>query len=103
MDLAAAIDHARAHRNGVLTTDRKSTRLNSSNSSISYAVFCLKKKKKKKSTVLDLKKMYNQTSTKPTMHVQTVTRLVSRLGCAPLYHTVQQTSVTTTFPDYSVV
>src|SRR5438876_4630913 len=30
--------------------DRKSTRLNSSHPSISYAVFCLKKKKKKKST-----------------------------------------------------
>src|SRR2546427_11420917 len=29
--------------------DRKSTRLNSSHSQISYAVFCLKKKKKKKS------------------------------------------------------
>src|SRR5438309_6767788 len=29
-------------------TDRKSTRLNSSHSSISYAVFCLKKKKKNK-------------------------------------------------------
>src|SRR5689334_24284005 len=28
--------------------DRKSTRLNSSHSSISYAVFCLKKKKKQK-------------------------------------------------------
>src|SRR6267143_5407545 len=28
------------------TSDRKSTRLNSSHSSISYAVFCLKKKKK---------------------------------------------------------
>src|SRR6266568_6444237 len=28
------------------TQDRKSTRLNSSHSSISYAVFCLKKKKK---------------------------------------------------------
>src|SRR5689334_23769888 len=28
--------------------DRKSTRLNSSHSSISYAVFCLKKKNKKK-------------------------------------------------------
>src|SRR5688572_20490812 len=32
----------------VLTGDRKSTRLNSSHSQISYAVFCLKKKKKKK-------------------------------------------------------
>src|SRR5688572_31607266 len=29
-------------------TDRKSTRLNSSHSQISYAVFCLKKKKTKK-------------------------------------------------------
>src|SRR5689334_24759736 len=33
---------------GIVFTDRKSTRLNSSHSSISYAVFCLKKKKKKK-------------------------------------------------------
>src|SRR5688572_2524191 len=31
-----------------LVQDRKSTRLNSSHSQISYAVFCLKKKKKKK-------------------------------------------------------
>src|SRR5438309_6680685 len=31
--------------------DRKSTRLNSSHSSISYAVFCLKKKKKTKKAV----------------------------------------------------
>src|SRR5688572_32684268 len=30
--------------------DRKSTRLNSSHSQISYAVFCLKKKKKQKQT-----------------------------------------------------
>src|SRR5688572_32546791 len=31
--------------------DRKSTRLNSSHSQISYAVFCLKKKKKKKQKI----------------------------------------------------
>src|SRR2546430_3332388 len=31
---------------GGFTEDRKSTRLNSSHSQISYAVFCLKKKKK---------------------------------------------------------
>src|SRR5689334_24307109 len=31
--------------------DRKSTRLNSSHSSISYAVFCLKKKKSKKTRI----------------------------------------------------
>src|SRR5690348_17892756 len=38
------------HMNGVkrpICLDRKSTRLNSSHPSISYAVFCLKKKKKK--------------------------------------------------------
>src|SRR5438477_8916246 len=35
-------------RRGLLTKDRKSTRLNSSHMSISYAVFCLKKKKKNK-------------------------------------------------------
>src|SRR5205085_7443107 len=42
---AAAVRAARgrAHRRSVL--DRKSTRLNSSHSQISYAVFCLKKKK----------------------------------------------------------
>src|SRR2546430_12017835 len=33
--------------------DRKSTRLNSSHSQISYAVFCLKKKKISKSTLED--------------------------------------------------
>src|SRR5438034_7701569 len=41
-------------------TDRKSTRLNSSHTVISYAVFCLKKKKKNKKT--------NQTEQKDTQH-----------------------------------
>src|SRR5688572_31307264 len=40
--------------------DRKSTRLNSSHSQISYAVFCLKKKKKKKKN----KKQKRQQTTK---------------------------------------
>src|SRR5689334_24848104 len=40
-----------------LRGDRKSTRLNSSHSSISYAVFCLKKKKKK------IKKITQKTTT----------------------------------------
>src|SRR5438477_9519016 len=35
---------------GFVEVDRKSTRLNSSHMSISYAVFCLKKKKKKQKT-----------------------------------------------------
>src|SRR5688572_31490840 len=34
-----------------LEVDRKSTRLNSSHSQISYAVFCLKKKKQKKKSI----------------------------------------------------
>src|SRR5690348_17491478 len=34
--------------------DRKSTRLNSSHPSISYAVFCLKKKKKEKKQMIGL-------------------------------------------------
>src|SRR5689334_24463543 len=40
------VDRKRALIHNRLETDRKSTRLNSSHSSISYAVFCLKKKKK---------------------------------------------------------
>src|SRR2546430_8486141 len=45
-------DHSRTFSeiglwNGDSARDRKSTRLNSSHSQISYAVFCLKKKKKK--------------------------------------------------------
>src|SRR5207249_7425572 len=39
--------------------DRKSTRLNSSHVSISYAVFCLKKKKKNKSNPLSLLILHN--------------------------------------------
>src|SRR5580698_9645288 len=41
---------------GALQLDRKSTRLNSSHMSISYAVFCLKKKKKKRSKFFIKKK-----------------------------------------------
>src|SRR6267142_5731773 len=41
--------------------DRKSTRLNSSHMSISYAVFCLKKKKKQNDSYYYLKKKKKQT------------------------------------------
>src|SRR2546430_4390117 len=50
-DVAKAIGRgkkAETFKEPVLPKDRKSTRLNSSHSQISYAVFCLKKKKKKK-------------------------------------------------------
>src|SRR2546430_5784437 len=55
MPLPPAQDHKRA-RNGDTGPntggDRKSTRLNSSHSQISYAVFCLKKKKKQIDTFI---------------------------------------------------
>src|SRR2546430_10354153 len=40
------------HRLVVEMQDRKSTRLNSSHSQISYAVFCLKKKKSSTTTIM---------------------------------------------------
>src|SRR2546430_9035974 len=48
---ALAVSAASAVHDGP-ATDRKSTRLNSSHSQISYAVFCLKKKKKTTGKVL---------------------------------------------------
>src|SRR5256886_6202057 len=44
-EIAVRLKHTLRDRADVIT-DRKSTRLNSSHSQISYAVFCLKKKKK---------------------------------------------------------
>src|SRR5438876_4448059 len=44
------IARTNAMRASTMDEDRKSTRLNSSHPSISYAVFCLKKKKKKRPT-----------------------------------------------------
>src|SRR6266480_7276952 len=48
----AAAGRAGALFRGVHQRDRKSTRLNSSHMSISYAVFCLKKKKTNQSKIL---------------------------------------------------
>src|SRR5438309_4085371 len=54
-----------------LRRDRKSTRLNSSHSSISYAVFCLKKKKKKHKTAdRDITNMHGTTREKQTRYRQ---------------------------------
>src|SRR5688572_31353818 len=46
LDAADAVDDARGREIRTGDVDRKSTRLNSSHSQISYAVFCLKKKNK---------------------------------------------------------
>src|SRR5256886_8272907 len=57
---AGAFDHDIAvgdvvvHDGEAHTSDRKSTRLNSSHSQISYAVFCLKKKTKHRSSTCPL-------------------------------------------------
>src|SRR5438034_6445095 len=61
-------DHQQRHEDLYVHGDRKSTRLNSSHTVISYAVFCLKKKKKKKNKIN--KKMIdkmskNDTNNKP--------------------------------------
>src|SRR2546427_4444820 len=48
--LTRAIAHAGGNLSKAARRDRKSTRLNSSHSQISYAVFCLKKKKKTHNT-----------------------------------------------------
>src|SRR5437588_4822503 len=50
------IDDRRDQRYDELVQDRKSTRLNSSHTVISYAVFCLKKKKKKKNQEKELQR-----------------------------------------------
>src|SRR5438477_9327593 len=47
-DVIGAVERAFELQGAGKGVDRKSTRLNSSHMSISYAVFCLKKKKKKK-------------------------------------------------------
>src|SRR5699024_12400669 len=44
-DRSPILSRARGGGQGICARDRKSTRLNSSHVSISYAVFCLKKKK----------------------------------------------------------
>src|SRR2546427_1988100 len=49
---ASAPSSRAGHRAWARPPDRKSTRLNSSHSQISYAVFCLKKKKKKQQKTL---------------------------------------------------
>src|SRR5438067_5514465 len=73
--------------------DRKSTRLNSSHVSISYAVFCLKKKKKKKKTLYVL----DRTIGKYSAHYG---------GCYAIYHsytTIAERVAGASSSDYAVV
>src|SRR5688572_32540292 len=51
------VDHVGGMLHRLVPKDRKSTRLNSSHSQISYAVFCLKKKKNKTKDVIIYEKI----------------------------------------------
>src|SRR5688572_31665075 len=69
---AAAAVAATAASNG----DRKSTRLNSSHSQISYAVFCLKKKKKiKKPLAYIPNKSSHHYTTNLVIHIRILTKI----------------------------
>src|SRR6266487_5941713 len=59
---AAEFSTAPRTKRPVAPRDRKSTRLNSSHPSISYAVFCLKKKKKKQKQTTKHKKKKKKTN-----------------------------------------
>src|SRR2546427_6020540 len=58
MEAAEIVVHEVQGNHRLVVLDRKSTRLNSSHSQISYAVFCLKKKKKKKKTTIAIAQKY---------------------------------------------
>src|SRR5438270_4632503 len=64
-------DRERRHPRSREPRDRKSTRLNSSHSQISYAVFCLKKKAKKK-TNTTIKRNKTHNTTQYTTHSLTI-------------------------------
>src|SRR2546430_9348005 len=65
-----------------LNTDRKSTRLNSSHSQISYAVFCLKKKNKPLASTLVAIKLLGVHRPHPPFHIPLCTS-ASFLPSAP--------------------
>src|SRR2546430_11141918 len=56
----SAVGRDAPRTSGLANSDRKSTRLNSSHSQISYAVFCLKKKKKDNNTTDESDIEFNQ-------------------------------------------
>src|SRR5690348_4690144 len=66
--------------------DRKSTRLNSSHPSISYAVFCLKKKKNKTRTIDRKKKTKQNKQTMRDQHVEKIEEEAHVNGLVHLRH-----------------
>src|SRR5256886_3190739 len=69
-----------------ISRDRKSTRLNSSHSQISYAVFCLKKK----------------TGTHVALPFYESSTSLSLLGCAVYEYTMLETSAEATHPSITL-
>src|SRR6266571_3422702 len=74
--------------------DRKSTRLNSSHMSISYAVFCLKKKKKQSTKhILNTKEIKELTQKKNKIKTNailySITNLMDLFKIAPIHKTVK--------------
>src|SRR5256886_11623050 len=69
--------------------DRKSTRLNSSHSQISYAVLCLKKKHPNENPLLDLLRKLNRPHLpRSALHKPAATRLVTRTHAISLSRTL---------------
>src|SRR5688572_32756238 len=66
--VASVRDSVEEARQFLIDQDRKSTRLNSSHSQISYAVFCLKKKKK---ITIKIREIKNTTKSNKSQHNQT--------------------------------
>src|SRR5437773_6716899 len=73
--VALAARSQRLHRAAQPGRDRKSTRLNSSHITISYAVFCLKKKKKKNKNRIDTN------IHKKKMHTSKILQNTEQLSC----------------------
>src|SRR3989337_2882091 len=72
-----------------VSLDRKSTRLNSSHGSISYAVFCLKKKKKHRQSTLPHSSVAGQVpSTQRTCHAATAAVVVTGNGVPILFFVI---------------
>src|SRR5256886_5235842 len=73
-----ALGADRANVLGLVLRDRKSTRLNSSHSQISYAVFCLKKKNRSSICPRDLtSRLLRLLPSPPSIHPRSCTSLLS--------------------------
>src|SRR2546430_12511615 len=80
LNLLQTWENAQIHQTAQ-SADRKSTRLNSSHSQISYAVFCLKKKKKTTISVSKCPKVISVTS--DTLYQHTTAQTITVISTSP--------------------